>query len=206
MVMLLAAMGFGVVIAYLQLTPDARRVSENLRRHEQPSVVKPEPKRRDGEIDEKPNRPARVTHRQAAPESGLMVPVMEGDTVKLEPCAQTPPAGVDPKVFVADAALRAIHADGARALSVQMKDRVAILAFNDELEQGFGSMQEASLLKALQLGMGQFDDVDKVLLTVDGRPAELGHFDASEALDVLRSPDDGTNDSAATAKPGEASP
>ena len=45
-----------------------------------------------------------------------------------------------------------------------------------------GSMEEGAFLRALQVGFGQFTDVDKVAIEADGEPLQSGHVDLSEPL------------------------
>lgn len=88
--------------------------------------------------------------------------------------------------FVGDKVAEAAHFDGAKVLGVEVRDHVAFVSFNNALQQGMGSMEEGAFLRALQLGYGQFSDVDKIAVQVDGKPLESGHVDLSEPLPVIR--------------------
>jgi len=184
MLLLVGAMGAVAVAAYVQSTPDARRVPDDLR--------KPEPAAQVSKTNDAEPTAARPHRQDSSPrrpdQTSLMVPTLDGQNVVLRAASDGPSRGEDPKVFVANAALRAVKVDGARALGVQVKDGVAVIDFNPALEQGFGSMEEGTLIKALQMGMGQFKDVDKVQIMVEGKPIEsLGHFELTDPLPVIRS-------------------
>jgi hypothetical protein len=117
----------------------------------------------------------------------LLLPLVHGDDVVLTSGSDQPGPAEEPAVFLANQSLKAVHADSAKALSVQVKDRVALIDFSQEIEDGFGSSQEASFIKALQVSLGQLPDVDRFQITVGGQPIEsLGHFEVTDPIDVIR--------------------
>lgn len=72
-------------------------------------------------------------------------------------------------------------------LSVDVKDGIATLSFNPAFESGYGTDDERTMIEGLQRTMGQFTDVQKIEIVVDGKNIEsLGNIEISEPLDVLR--------------------
>lgn len=173
--MLLAALGVGVFAAYVQLTPSARTVPPELRK-DGPEVTTTAAPR--------PRRDRRTT--RAVQRVELLVPALDGENVKLVP-ELTSAVGDEAIVFVANGALKAMNIDDARALGVNVKDGLATIDFNAGIEKGYGSMEEATLIKALQMGLGQFKNVSRFQFRVEGRTVEsLGHYEMAEPLPVIR--------------------
>jgi hypothetical protein len=168
---LIGVLGFA---AYVQLTPAARQVPPDLRR-------------------EQVSRPAPTVHSEAKPvqrpapsEQTFLLPVLEGSDVKLATPASKPPEGVDEKVHLVTETFKVMGAAEARALKVEIKDKLAIVDVNAGLmEHGFGSMEEGQLVKALQLVLGQFPEIESFQLMSEGNPVELGHLDLSEPTPVV---------------------
>jgi len=176
--MLSAALGVGVFAAYVRMTPSAGRVPDDLRRESTRAALAAEPPA------PKVTRKPEVTI-EAAPR--LMVPEVQGEKVKLVRATNPLPDGDKPIVFVANETLKALKLDKARALGVHVKDGIAIIDFNSELNQGFGSSEESILIKALQMGLGQFKEVEKFQIRIDGEIVEsLGHFEIVDPVDVIR--------------------
>jgi hypothetical protein len=179
--MLLAALGVGVFAAYVQLNPAARRVPDSVRRPDPAPVVRP---------SESVTRP---TPRHTGPsveiqrEPELLVASVAGDHVKLVP-AHGGPKGEKPIVFVANETLRNLKLEGARAIGVEIKDRIASIDFNPKLTDGMGSMQEATVLKALQMTFGQFKEIDAFEMRIDGEVLDTlgGHFELENPVPVIR--------------------
>ena len=80
----------------------------------------------------------------------------------------------------------AAHYDGAKALGVEVRDHVAVVRYDETVAKGMGSMEEGGFLRALQVGFGQFEDVDAVRVEAGGKPLESGHVDLGEPLPVIR--------------------
>jgi len=191
--MLLAALGIGAFAVYVRTAPGAQRVPEEIRRpkHE---VSNPAPVKRH-------RRGPDVTVGSQGP--ALRLPVLSGDDVVLGGEAGTPPAGVKPMVYLANATLKELQLDNAKALSVEVEDRNAKVSFNSALDEGFGSSEEGSVVKALQLAMGQFPEIDSFQFVIDGEVrTSLGQLDLSEPIPVIRP--DGTK--ATVTKPSSAQP
>lgn len=135
--------------------------------------------------DDAPVQPER--HVESRQKTTFSVPSVRGDDVVLSTSPDQPAPGEDPAVFLANQSLKAVHADGAKALSVTVKDHVAMIDFSPEIEDGFGSSQEASFIKALQVSLGQLPEVDRFQITVNGQPIDsLGHFELTDPVDVIR--------------------
>jgi hypothetical protein len=144
----------------------------------QESPVRPAPK---------PDSDNSATNDKPGAQTALLTPDVHGENVILAASTVQPAAGEEPAVFLANASLKAVHSDSAKALSVRVKNRIALIEFSPEIEDGFGSFQEANFIKALQMSLGQLPDVDKFQILVNGQPIEsLGHFEVSDAQDVIR--------------------
>ena len=58
--------------------------------------------------------------------------------------------------------------------------------YNAAVGKGMGSMEEGSFIRALQVGFGQFEDVDRISVESGGKPLESGHVDLTDPLPVIR--------------------
>ncbi len=124
---------------------------------------------------------------QSGTQLTLHSPVIQGDDVVLASTTDQLPDGEQPAVYLANECLKAVHQDTVKANSVQIKDHIALLDFSPEIQDGFGSSQEASFIKALQVSLGQLPDVNKFQILVNGQPIEsLGHFEVTDPVDVIR--------------------
>ncbi len=175
----MGALGFAAMAAYVQFSP---RHSQTVAQVSTPYT---------GDVPTPPVAlQAKGSSSDDAPPAAtkFLLPQVSGDDVALAASSQGPAAGEEPAVFLANASLRAVHADGPKALSVKIKDRIALLDFSPEIEDGFGSSQEASFIKALQVSLGQLPGVDKFQILVNGQPIEsLGHFEVTDPIEVTRS-------------------
>ncbi|HSI74218.1 MAG TPA: GerMN domain-containing protein [Fimbriimonas sp.] len=171
--MVAALIGVAAFAAYVQFTPGARNVADDMRRDQ---VSRPAPSvKTNVSPSEKPTDA-----------TAYLLPAFEGTEVKLATPASQTPEGVDPKVHLVSETFKVLGAPEARALKVEIKDKLAIVDVNSGLmEHGFGSMEEGQLIKALQLVLGQFPEVESFQLMSDGNPVELGHLDLSEPTPVV---------------------
>lgn len=160
----LAALGF------FASTPDARRVPQEQHRTTHDPL----------QVDVVPDRERdKVT---------TLKPRVEDTDLKFDATKVTPPAGVDPKVFVVNEYLKYIDAaPGAKANSVTVRDGIATVDFNSELQAGMSSMDEGTVVNGILAALGTFKDVEAVQFTVNGQPIEtLGHIDLTEPQPVTR--------------------
>ncbi|MGV3618389.1 MAG: GerMN domain-containing protein [Fimbriimonas sp.] len=177
--MLLAALGVGVFAAYVQLSPAAQRVPDSIRRPDKPSV---EIRQKDPVAS--PTRPGPSV--DVHTEQGFVVATLDGDKIKLVPLKPAA-KGEKPIVYVANHTLQNLKVERARALSVEVKERVALIDFNPALTEGFGSMEEANLIKALQMSLGQFKEIDAFQIVIEGEVLDsLGHFEIDSPVPVIR--------------------
>ena len=175
MLVLLGAMGAGVLAYYVQSNPSAQRVPAALRR--------PEPEVHSSAHAQ--SHPSATVEVETKPVDGTLVPKLEGNNVRLVSPEKAPLEGEDPKTFVASHVLTAAGLDAVRCLGVQVKDGVALVEFSKELEDGVGSMEEGDFVKMLEVGFGQFSDVKSVQILVNGKPVDsLGHLELGDPLPV----------------------
>lgn len=175
MLVLIGAMGAGVLAYFVQSTPSAQRVPLDLR--------KPEPEVHASAHAVSP--PSASVAVEAKPVDGVLVPKLDGSNVRLVSPEKAPLEGEDPKTFVAAHVLTAAGLDAVRCLGVQVKDSVALVEFSKELEDGVGSMEEGDFVKMLEVGFGQFPDVKSVQILIDGKPVDsLGHLELGDPLPV----------------------
>jgi hypothetical protein len=177
--MLFAALGVAVFAAYVNMTPAAQKVPPELRVQDKKPVVQ-------SDAVTRPRTSGPAVEVEAAPE--LFVAKLDGDKLKLVPEKASVPQGQKPMVFALNETLKNIHAQGIKVLGVEVKDRVALLDFNPALVEGMGSMEEANLIEGLRLTLGQFKEIDKFQMRLDGEILEeVGGHDTYEApLDVKR--------------------
>lgn len=183
LLILAGGLGLGTFAYYVKTTPEAVRVPDALRTPKEPKAVAEEP----------PVTPTseRPTHREAAKprqSDTVRLPVFGDDIsdMALDGKETAVPGGQDAMRFVASRIAEASHIDGARVLNVEVRDHVAFVEYNAAVQKGMGSMEEGAFLRALQVGFGQFTDVDKVTVEADGEPLQSGHVDLSEPLPVVR--------------------
>ncbi len=176
-VMVLAALGVGGFAMYVQNTPSARRVPDEIRR--------PKP-------EAQPSGPRTEIHAQPAPENpkaGLKVVQFHDGQLQLVD-ATSEPSGQDPIAFVATETLHNLGVSQARAVGVDVQSGNAILDMNPEfLSQGFGSMEEGQVIEALSLALGQFPTVQTYQLRIDGEIVDSigGHIELTEPIPVKTS-------------------
>jgi hypothetical protein len=135
-------------------------------------------------------------------EPGLVVATLDGDKLKLVPL-KAASKGEKPIVYVTNHVLRNLKVAGARAIGVEVKERVALIDFNPALTEGFGSMEEANLIKALQMSLGQFKEIDSFQVVIEGQVLDsLGHFEIDSPVPVIR-PGKPVSDEASSTTPSE---
>lgn len=184
LLVLAGTLGVGALAYYVKSTPDASRVPDEIRVvRDSEKGTKPEPTKE--LTDAKPAHPEPTREIHAA---RVRLPVFGDDIsdMALDKRETTVPSGQDGMRFVAQRIVDAAHFDGARALGVDVRDHVAIVSYNGAVAKGMGSMEEGAFLRALQVGFGQFTQIDKVSVESDGQPLQSGHVDLSEPLPVVR--------------------
>src|SRR5688572_3655983 len=103
--MMIALLGVGVFATYVNMTPAAARVSDDLRA--KPAVSIPSPTI----TVEGSTKPPKVDNKQ-----DLMVPAIQGEDVQLGPKLGTMAAGVDPKAFLITETFSSMGISGGRAV------------------------------------------------------------------------------------------
>lgn len=174
---LAGSLGVGALAFYVKSTPNASHVPDDLRVVE--NKKPPKPPKNEAKPEEKTVETASTTVR---------LPVF-GDDISDMGLAkeETPvPGGGDAMKFVATKIAEAAQIEGARVLGVDVRDHVAIVNYNEAIGKGMGSMEEGAFIRALQVGFGQFTQIDKVTVEKEGEPLTSGHIDLSEPLPVVR--------------------
>jgi len=173
-ILLLTVLGAGVLAAYVRLNPKAAYL--------------PRAEASTGpDVSIQANSANQVQSPPAAAASELLVPSVIKNEVKLDKPAGQPPEGVAPEVFLINETLTSLQVDGARALGIDVKDHLAIVSCNPGIQKGYGTMEEGYLIKALSMALGQFKDIDKFQLAVEGKIVDsLGNIDLTTPVDVIR--------------------
>lgn len=142
---------------------------------------------------EKPIKSPDVSVERTRPSKpdGIYVPepVYKGEELTFEKRESTVEAGRDPRVHVIQEYLKRTQiADPAsRILSVEVKDGMAMLYFNEAFRHTMGSGDESVLVNGLAACLGQFKDIDEFQLYADGELIEsFGHLDLLEPIKVNR--------------------
>lgn len=164
----------GGLAAYVKFTP-----ADKVTPQEAPHVLRKGP---DVDITEHPIESSRG-------KVLVFTPRYEGETLKLDSVETPVPAGEDPRVFAVNAFLQAskIVERTARLLSVDVKDGEATLSFNEAFAGGYGTDDEHTLIDGLRASLGQFEEIQKLRLTIEGKPIEsLGSVELTDGLDVTR--------------------
>ncbi len=173
---LAGTLGVGALAFYVKNTPNASHVPDEIRVVDSSKHPKP-PK-----SQSKPEATVTTTS------TTVRIPVFGDDISDMALAKEETqvPAGGDAMKFVAQKIVEAAHIDGARVLGVDVRDHVAIVNYNEAVGKGMGSMEEGGFLRALQVGFGQFTQIDKVTVEKEGQPLTSGHVDLSEPLPVVR--------------------
>lgn len=168
-VMAVGALGLGAMTFYIQQTPSSQRVPAEIRR--QSDVSQP------GKPQPHPNRS----------ESQVRAIAIVGDQVTLSDHTISVGKSKDKALAATDQVIEVLGLEGVRVLGCERVSGVIYLDFNPTIEEGMGSEEESQFLQALKLSLGQFDDVEKFKLRVDGKELDtLGHSDLSEPTAVIR--------------------
>jgi hypothetical protein len=117
----------------------------------------------------------------------LVSPSREGTSLKLDEKTGTVPNGEDPRLFAVNHFLQQsnIAPNDAKAIGIQVKDKVAYIDVTKSFEQSYGSLDEEAMLKGLCASLAQFPEVDKVQFLVEGKAVQsLGNVDLSEPIPV----------------------
>lgn len=177
---LLCGLGVAGLATYVHFDKAAQRVPDVLRRA--PEVT---PKDSTDEVRKPRTGPEVEVEPSVAPSVKLLA--TDGDSMSLNSESITVPTGQKPIVFVANAVLKTLKIDQARAIGVDIKGKNALIDFNEGFDQGFGSSEEGTVIKAFQTVLGQFPQVDSFQFVVDGKVLDtLGQVDLSEPIAVIR--------------------
>lgn len=172
-ILLLCVLGGGVLAAYVKLSPQAFPTS---------------PKSNSGTPEVSVQ--AQTTETPATTQSGttaLLVPEVYRDDVRLNKPVGEVPEGEQPEVYLINQTLASLQVPDAKALGVDVHDGLATVSFNPEIQKGYGTMEEGFLIKGLRMALGQFKEIDKFEIAVEGKPVDsLGNIDLSSGVDVIR--------------------
>lgn len=173
---LAGSLGVGALAYYVKNTPNASHVPDEIRVVDTTKHSKPA----------KPETKPEVTVTAAS--STVRLPVFGGEISDMGLAKEETqvPGGGDAMKFVAQKIAESAQIDGARVLGVDVRDHVAIVNYNEAIGKGMGSMEEGAFIRALQVGFGQFTQIDKVTVEKEGEPLVSGHVDLSEPLPVIR--------------------
>lgn len=172
-----AALGVGAVAAYVERTPSLPHELPA----DAPTTFTP------------PSKPA-GTEAAVTPKVQqtvlVFVPTMGADGISFLKQEAPVPDGADAKVVAINEFLKAsqIAPPDAKALTVDIRDGgSAVIAFNRPFEQTYGTFDEKKMLDGLAAAMGQFPDVNQVVLVVgDKQLTTLGSADLTNPVQVIR--------------------
>jgi hypothetical protein len=115
---------------------------------------------------------------------------MSTDGIAFTKQETTVPEGQDEKVFAVNEFLKAsqIAPPDAQALLVDLRENgTAVISFNKAFEQTYGTFDEKKMLDGLASSLGQFPDVNVIVLEVDGVQLKtLGNADITDPIPVIR--------------------
>lgn len=193
--MLFAALGVVVFAAYVTSTPAAQRVPSDLRKPEKDAIVH--------KLD-KTSRPKTSSGPsvEVHSEAELLVATLEGDKVKLVPAKGTA-HDQNPMLFALNGTLKNLHMNGVKAIGVEVRERVAILDFTPALTEGMGSTEESQFMDGLRLTLGQFKEIDKFQMRVDGELVEDFGHESYEGPQSVTRPGSETPNEESTTTPSE---
>lgn len=170
--LLVASLGLGGLVYYVQTTPDAQRIPVEKRRVGDPKISGEVPKGRD---------------RKSVATTAIREVVISDGEVRLRADQTELPPGENPHRYVITKIFRDLNREDVRVLGTELKDGILAIDCNAAVTGGYGSSQESALLAALKLGLGQFREIRGFSLSADGQPVEeLGHFELGTITEVVR--------------------
>jgi spore germination protein GerM len=116
-------------------------------------------------------------------------PRYDGDQLVFDKSQAKAAPKEDPKVFALNEFLKGLPMvpKGAKAKTVKVSNGTATVDFTAEFETTYGTEDEQTLLKGILTTLGQFEDVDKAVFMVEGRPLDsIGNVDLREPQPVMR--------------------
>jgi len=116
-------------------------------------------------------------------------PHMGMDGISFTNLPESPPDGTDPKMFAVNEFLKVskVPPVDAKVIGIDLQNKVAILGFNKAFKHTYGTFDEKTLLDGLAITLGQFKDIDKYTIEVDGQPLDtLGSVSLSDPIPVIR--------------------
>jgi hypothetical protein len=173
-VLLLCIVGAGGLAAYVKLFPAAAHVVET------PPAISSENHQSgpDVKISVKPEESETAT---------LKVPSLSSSGIQLNSPASAVPDGTKPEVSLLNDTMKSLQIDGARAVGIEVSDHLAKVDFNAGIQRGYGTMEEGNVIKAMQMALGQFPDINQFQIRVDGKIVDsLGNIDLTTPVDVIR--------------------
>lgn len=182
--LLIGAGGVFAIGSYIKSNPDAQHVPANVRR--------PEPSK------QHENRPApdvevTTNHETERERVLVLTPESKDGNLTFTSKMETVPSSQKPIVFAVN---RYLENTGfvdkkAKALSVDIHDRVAHIDVTEAFETSYGSSDEQTVLQGLQKTMGQFTDIDKFAFYVSGKQVtSLGNADLTDPIEVIKAGED----------------
>lgn len=141
---------------------------------------------------QKSNIQVDVTPDDERSQTTTLTPEFKNDDLTFNKEDKTPPAGVEPMAWTIDQYLRTLTAvpKEAHVLGVTVDNYVATVDFSKEIEAGYGTTDEQTLVNGVLTVMSQFKDVNAVKFTVEGKAIEtFGNIDLTEPQRVLKMPE-----------------
>lgn len=165
--MAIGILGIAAIAAYVKLAP-ADKIPDNLRA--KPAATSTPRPTDDGHVD-------------------IIRPHAKGTDITYGKGTADVPQGADKVVTAVNGFLEGcpfVPGD-ARALSAVVKNREVVINFSATFYKSYGTTDEGTLIKGLQMSLGQFPEIDHILLEADGHPIDtLGNIELMNGLDVIR--------------------
>jgi hypothetical protein len=184
----IGALGVGALAIYVKSDPNAARVLAPMAK---PSASSDE----NVAVHRHHARHTDEDDGQSSDSSGVYLPEIRDEHPTLKSERTEVPDGKDPMQFVAEQTLKTIRLQGVRVLNVDVRNGVAAINFDDQIDSGMGSTQEGQFLDALELAFGQFPNVKSIEIEKEGEALDsLGHIELSGPQPVTHpptGPDDG---------------
>jgi len=173
-ILLITMLGAGVLAGYVHFSPQAAHVTVDQRSSEPDVTIRSTPSRA-------------VPIEKSSQHLSLFVPTVVSNDVSLSKPAADAQEGVRPEVDLVNQTLQSLQIEGARAVGLDLQGHVAKVDFNSAIQKGYGTIEEGYLIKALQMALGQFPEISKFQIVVEGKAIDsLGNIDLSAPIDVIR--------------------
>ncbi|HZH97334.1 MAG TPA: GerMN domain-containing protein [Fimbriimonadaceae bacterium] len=175
-VVLVGASVVAGLAAYVKYTPADKVPADQHKDHIQAPQRHHEP---EVQVSQRPEK--------TSTKATVLTPYYEGDNLKFRHLDVPVPNGQDAPVYVVNSFLREskVYGSDVRLLSIDIRDGVAHLYFNEGFSGTQGTEDEQTVIQGISASLAQFPEIKKALFYANGEQVKsIGSIDLTEPLDV----------------------